>query len=434
MRSIKTITPKKELNLWVMPNAGFATRSVLNPFIQEFEKLHPEVEVKLTIHPWSTAWTRLMDVIKGRYLGPKPDVLQIGTTHVATLAFLKAIDNVPNDHVLPEDDKMSAYIWDPGVQGESGKDMFCVPWFIDVRVLYYRRDLFEQLNLTPDLLNDWKGFFHVCSVIQQYVKRSGPIPKIIAPLAIPGQKPAVLMHDLAPWIWEAGGDFCSDDLVQAKLNSAESLKGCEFYFDLISEGFMPITDSLVHQGNFFTGHYAMQFSGSWPGSTYLNPQSPLAAKEVIDGYDVALLPAGPRGRFTFLGGSNLAVFSGSQNKEISWDLIRFLSHPARQLSHAKSIGMLTARLGGFDDLFQNNPAAKKIFWDSLGHARRLPRLVELGSVEQIVYKLGEKVLAMVRANQYSHKKLFDEINNSNNGIAAVLSLHKYGLPLMKDRS
>lgn len=409
-----------------MPNAGFATRQVLKSTIAEFEARNPGVQINLSIHPWSLAWNRFIDVIKGRYLGPAPDVLQIGTTHVATLAYLGALDKIPDANVLPHDDSMSAYIWDPGAESNAGQDLYCVPWFIDVRVLYYRRDIFDQLNISPDLLHDWKGFFQVCSLIQQFIRKSGPIPKIIAPLAIPGQKPGVLMHDLAPWIWGAGGDFCSDDLIRSTFDAPASIRGAEYYFDLIHQGFMPIPDSALPRGNFFTGHYAMQFSGSWPAKYYLNPKGEQYQKEVAEGFGVALFPAGPQGRFTFLGGSNLAVSSLSSKKDLAWDFIRFLSEPARQKVHAETVGALTARLASLDDLFANFPQAKKAFWDSFGHARRLPRLVELGSIEQIVYKMGVRVLSLIRSGEYSHRHLERELNSASNGINAVLSLHRYG--------
>lgn len=409
-----------------MPNAGFATRQLLKPTIDEFERLNPDVRLHLTILPWSLAWNRLIDVIKGRFLGPPPDVLQIGTTHVATLAYLGALDKIPDASVLPQDDSMSAYIWDPGVESNGGQELFCVPWFIDVRVLYYRRDLFEKAGISPDLLQDWKGFSQACAALLQYIKRSGPVPKIVAPLAIPGQKPGVLMHDLAPWVWGAGGDFCSEDLIRSTFDSPPSMRGCQFYFDLIHQGYMPIPDNGLPRGNFFTGHAAMQVTGSWPSESYLNPASKLCAPEVAEGFGVTLFPAGPQGRYTFLGGSNLAVSASSQKRELAWEFVRFMSDPERQKNHAQSVGALTARLASLDDLFSKNPQAKKIFWDSFGHARRLPRLVELGSIEQIVYKLGLRVLAMIRNNDYNSRLLEKEIMTASNGINAVLSLHRYG--------
>ncbi|MCB4756051.1 MAG: extracellular solute-binding protein [Elusimicrobia bacterium] len=409
-----------------MPNAGFATRGILQKYLDEFERRWPDVTIHLTIHPWSLAWNRLMEVVKGRYMGSLPDVIQVGTTWVATLAYLGALEKIPYEKVLPHDDKTSAYIWDPGAQSESGKELFCVPWFIDIRVLYYRRDIFDAIGVGPGLINDWVGFHQACVEVRKYLSRGGPVSRVVAPLAIPGQKVGVLMHDLAPFIWEAGGDFCSDDLQRGNLNSPATMRGCEFYFDLIHQGCMPIPSTDVPSGNFFTGNTAMQFSGTWPIETFLNPDYPFRSREVTDHFSVAMFPSGPQGRYTFLGGSNLAVAAVSPQKEMALELIHFLTEPSRQLDHARSTGTLTARVASMEKLFEKAPEAKKVFWDSLGHARRLPRLIPLGSVEQIITKMSRRILAFIRAGTYNHKKLYDEMIKANDDINTVLSLHRYG--------
>lgn len=397
-----------------MPNAGFATRSLLLPTIEEFERKYPEIKIHLTVHPWSLSWNRFMDVIKGRNTSPAPDVLQVGTTWITTLGHLGALEPVPAKEF-------------PGITGSIGDvSPSCVPWFIDLRVLYFRRDVFDALQIDTHLLQDWKGFNRACLEIQKGLAKGNRFPRMLAPLGMPGQKPGVLMHDLAPWVWEAGGDFCSDDLKEANLNQPSFLQGCAFYFDLIDQSYMPLPNTALPVGNFFSGHYAMQFSGSWPIDTYLNPSHPLCLPEVAMGFSVAPVPAGPNGRFTFLGGSNLAVSSTSPNKDASWAFIQFLLEPERQLKHARLIGALPARLPGMDELFKSHPTAKDIFFSSFGYARRLPRLVELGSIEQIVYKMGGRVLASIRDREYNHKRLQQEINTANNEIKTLLSINRYG--------
>jgi|GEM_PF-911034 len=421
---------KTDLHFWVMPNAGFATRRVLDPLIREFEHLNPRVKIRLSIHPWSLAWNRLVEVVKGRFGGNKPDVFQVGTTWVATLAHLGALDKVPHMGVFPNEDHQSSYIWDPGSQADSGEELFCVPWFIDVRALYYRKDLFELVGLSPDLLQDWKGFFNVCTELKKYLRRSGASTNILAPLVLPGQKPSVLMHDIAPWVWGAGGDFFSGDLTVATLDAPETITGCEFYYDLINQGFMVIPErdfELRDFGcGFFNGRYAMQFSGSWPVDSFLNPQYPFSHIEVVNGFDMEMFPAGPHGRFTFLGGSNLAVSSAGQKKDLAWEFVKFLSEPQRQLAHSRGVGALPARLASMDTLFENHSHARRVFMDSIGHARRLPRLVELGSVEQILYQMGTNLLDTIRTGTYNHVRLHEELIKANTEMNSVLSLHRYG--------
>jgi multiple sugar transport system substrate-binding protein len=170
----------------------------------------------------------------------------------------------------------------------------------------------------------------------------------------------------------------------------------------------------------------MQFSGSWPVDSFLNAQWKYATPEVVDNVGVTLMPAGPQGRYTFLGGSNLAVTSASEQKDLAWEFTRFLSDPERQLHHARSIGSLTARLSSMEQLFDHHPAVKKVFWDSIGHARRLPRLIPLGSVEQIISKMCGHLLSDIRTGKYTARLLEDGIAQANRDVDKVLSLHRYG--------
>jgi hypothetical protein len=116
----------------------------------------------------------------------------------------------------------------------------------------------------------------------------------------------------------------------------------------------------------------------------------------------------------------------SRNKEAAWEFMKFLLEPARMVKHARAIGALPARLSGMEGLFDRVPMAKESFFNSFGYARRLPRLIELGSVEQIIYKLGSKILSLIREKTYDHKRLHQEINTANNEIKSLLSIHRYG--------
>lgn len=409
---------KAELNFWVMPNAGIATRSLLQKQIDEFESLRTDVKVNLVVHPWSLAWNRLMDVVKGRSEKTVPDILQVGTTWVSTLSYLGALEKTPASLASTAQQQTQSLLGDT--------NSYCVPWFIDIRVLYYRRDIFENFQLDPHLLSDWRGFNRLCGDLQRSLAKSNRYPKIIAPLCIPGQKPGVLMHDLAPWIWQAGGDFVSENSKVPDLVNGALFQGCQFYFDLINQGFMPIPNAALPPGNFFTGHYAMQFSGSWPVDSYLTLGWPYGAPEVAMGAGVVPLPAGPQGRYTFLGGSNLGVSSASENKELAWEFIQFMVDPDRMTRHARSIGALPARLSDLEPLFSRHPGARDAFFSSFGHARRLPRIIELGSVEQIIYKMSVRVISLIRAKEYTPRRLQQEIEAANNEIKSLLSVHRYG--------
>ncbi|MFN0118555.1 MAG: extracellular solute-binding protein [Elusimicrobiota bacterium] len=412
---------RKELHFWVMPNAGFATRAAVSNLINEFEQIHPEVKVQLSIHPWSLAWNQLMDVVKGRSIS-SPDVIQVGTTWTTTLSYLNALDKVPSD-ILNSHAQAAGWIGDSS-DGSFSHDLFGVPWFTDIRVLYYRRDIFEKMGIKVSSLEDWKGLKSACQEIHSYIKK-GETEKIKVPLGFPGQKISVQMHDLAPWVWGAGGEFIAEETKEASLTHARLIEGCVYYFDLINDGLMPIPNNFMPEGNFFTGHAAMQLSGSWPVDTCFNPQYQYAQPEVIENVGIVPLPSGPKGRFTFLGGSNLSVLNYSKEKDLAWQFIQFMSEPERLLSHARNIGALPAHLSVMDVLFERFPWARNVFWDSFSCARRLPKIVELGSVEQILAKMGGRVLSSIRDKAYSLPLLQQEIAVANHDIKTTLSIHRY---------
>ena len=51
------------------------------------------------------------------------------------------------------------------------------------------------------------------------------------------------------------------------------------------------------------------------------------------------MPAGPNGdAFTFVGGSNLMMFKGSENKNEAWEVMKFLSQDQVQTDYASLLG------------------------------------------------------------------------------------------------
>lgn len=63
---------------------------------------------------------------------------------------------------------------------------------------------------------------------------------------------------------------------------------------------------------------------------------------LTDNIGVAMVPAGPEGRVSFLGGSFLAVSKSSENLDDAKELIKFLASEDAQIDYAKVTGKLPA--------------------------------------------------------------------------------------------
>lgn len=407
------------LHLWVMPDAGFETRKIIETQLKAFKKANPEIEISLSIIPWSKAWDRLMNLVKREDKENLPDVIQVGNTWTATLAYLGAIAELSEEvHQINKKDYIPQswkYCALPGTDR-----VFAVPWFTDLRVLYFRRDILKKFNLDENDLQDWNSFEQACRIVNG-VKVNG---RRHFALGLSGQKEDIWANDLAPWIWGSGGDFFSENLKKAVFHQA-GLVGIKFFFNLIAQRFIPLIgrDTIFPIGNFFTGNYVFQFSGMWPIHSYFNPHhsdySPLVAKN----YGVTFFPSGPVGRSTFLGGSNLVISRFSKFREQAWKLIAFLSRPEVQTEFARNIGKLPCLYSAFEDFFQNHEPLGNIFNKSLQFASTLPVISTFGTIEKIISDTCRKILDAIRFQEYDDELLKREFANSAEEVDYILSLY-----------
>ena len=76
-----------------------------------------------------------------------------------------------------------------------------------------------------------------------------------------------------------------------------------------------------------TGDFPLAISGNWKIDSLRLTVPALAGK-----WSIALLPAGPTGKYTaFLGGRIIGIFSKSKNRQKAWEFIKFLFEPQAQI-------------------------------------------------------------------------------------------------------
>jgi len=119
------------VELWAMGREG----EVVAAMLDDFARTHPGVSVRVQQVPWSAAHEKLVTAHVG---GALPDVFQAGTTWIAELVALGALE--------PLDDRLAAVDtgdFFPGVLAGNVVDgtTWGVPWYVDTRLLFYRSDL-----------------------------------------------------------------------------------------------------------------------------------------------------------------------------------------------------------------------------------------------------------------------------------------------------
>ena len=332
-----------ELTMWVMPvttNAQHDVPALIAPWLAQ----HPGVTVRVTVLDWESGWNKITAAAASRR---GPDVLELGTTWMPAIAAMGGLERLSAAQLAEVGNGAPYYaqLWKTTqVFGRPG--VYGLPWYADVRAAFYRTDVFRQAGIDPkQAFADWDSF----RAALQKINGTTVAGKRVAALAYAGKNDWNVVHNLAPWIWNAGGDVLSADAKHSALDTPQALRAIAFYSSLAVDGLVPANalekDSDILEGAWVGGDYGVIFSGPW----LMRRIFEAPAGVVRANFDVAPYPAGPHGHATFFGGSNLAIFKGSRHKAEAWDLVKYLGGKAPQIQLSLVSSMMPARLDAAND-------------------------------------------------------------------------------------
>ncbi len=199
-----------------LSNLGITER-----MLKEYENkygAHTQLQ-KLT---WGSAWAELVHY---SIYKTAPDVSEVGSTWIGDLIGMNCLRPFTPAEIASFGGAQAFFpsAWNSGVS--STGQVWAIPWLIDSRLLYYRRDLLEKAGIDP--VTAFQSHAALVNTLQR-LSQAG----IEMPWASPTHKTRMSLHNVATWIWGAGGDFVSPDGKRTLFNSPEALKGFEQYFEL----------------------------------------------------------------------------------------------------------------------------------------------------------------------------------------------------------
>ena len=360
--------PPVTLKVWIMQNAQYRSAESFTTLIRPFTQENPQVKVAVTVVPWAEAWNKIQGAIHG---GPAPDIMQLGTTWVATVAAtgkLLDISGEYDERLFPP--QVLATTTSEAPSGAKAQ-RFAMPWIVDSRALYYNKAAcaLAGVEVKKDLAT-WASFKAALKKLKG-IEVDG---KRMQPFVVPRNNWDVV-HTLSWWIWGFGGGFVSRTPEENGINSPGSLAGVEFAIDLVREGLMlngPENGSMrVIAAMLDKGEVAMAIG--YP-----------VASLVDDRFGVAILPAGPKGRFTFLGGSALAILKSSKHPEEALALIKLLSDEAVQFAYSNLTGFLPAAAAEYDELALKLDPVRTVFVEQMRYGKSYPSIPQWGTIENLL--------------------------------------------------
>jgi multiple sugar transport system substrate-binding protein len=361
------------IKFWTIGREG----EVIGELLRDFERTHPAIRVEAQQLPLTAAHEKLLTAFAGDAL---PDIGQLGNTWIPELATLGALEPLQNyvdaSADVPRDDYFAG-IWDTNVIGGR---LYGVPWYIDTRLLFYRKDLLARAGIAGPP-RDWQEWMRALAAVKASAGAGNyaiflPLNEFEPLLNLAVQEPDPLLRD---------------DDTRGNFESPGFRRAFDFYVDMFRRGWAPPMSNTEISNvwdEFAKGFYAFYITGPWNVGEFRR-RLPASLQ---DDWATAPLP-GPNGPGAAIGGgSSLVMFSKSSHKREVWQLIEFLSQPEQQRRFHALCGDLPPRRSSWDDPELADDRYAKAFRDQLERVKPTPKVPEWERIAQEMRLAAERAI------------------------------------------
>ena len=323
-------TTSTQIQFWTMQLSPFHDDYV-NGLIDEFERLHPDVQVKWVDVPWKEMEKKMLASVAA---GTAPDVVNLNPQFAAKLAEFGALAN-PEHYLSPQ--QIDAYlpnIWNANrFEGES----FAIPWYLSTTITIYNRALLERAGVNVPA--NFSELLSTAQVLQKKLGKYAYFP------AMDGSRP---LENLAA----TGVQLVASDGTVG-FDNEQGLAFFRFNRDMYQQGLIPknvLTEGHHKAVDLFqseqvalitTGMQFLQTIRTNAPALYANVEVAPQLKDPQSKSNVAVM--------------NLAVPKMSVHKQAAFDFATFVTNHENQMTLARRIPLLPSTAESYEDPFFSLP-------------------------------------------------------------------------------
>ncbi|MDX3583993.1 extracellular solute-binding protein [Streptomyces europaeiscabiei] len=314
------------LRVWLFQEVSNEPKQkVVDKVLSAFEKAHDGAKVKVEYIPVETRAQR----IKAAFNDPKsaPDLMEFGNTDTA--GYVK--DGGLADVTTEFNDWSDAKDSDPTARTSVTVDgkVYGAPFFVGVRALYYRTDVFEELGLeAPKSLDE----------LTATAKKIRAAEPDLYGLVVGG----AYTYGAMPFVWANGGEIAEGKggSYASTIDSAAARKGIEAYTSLFGDDNCPAAKCASMGGNDTVTAFAAGKAGMAIGGDFSH--AAVEAGKVKGKYAVVPLPGVKPGSVApaFAGGNNVGVLKSTTHRTLAVDLMKRLASKETQGELFDAMGFL----------------------------------------------------------------------------------------------
>ena len=332
---------------------------VFMEIVRDFEKAHPGVKVEVQRIPFTGMENKLLTALATR---TTPDIARVDYAFVAKLAEKNALYAIPDSAIADLRPDLVPAAFQANLY--KGK-MYGLPDQTTCVALFYNRELFRQAGIQAPP-RTWEEFVAVAKKLTRPEK------------GIYGFAMRNSLWWTFPFFYTFGARFLSEDLSRCLLDSPEAIAGFSFKVDLYRKHKVEAgawrSGAINPDVGFRNNKYAMIFNGPWAVKSLENAGVP---------FGVALIPAGPTGTGTTVGGTNMVIFRASRNKALALAFLKFLLSPENQARWANALGQIPVNLKAFDKVDTLQHPYLKVFMEQMRTAVPRPPIPNYSEIELI---------------------------------------------------
>ncbi|GHA40986.1 ABC transporter substrate-binding protein [Streptomyces tauricus] len=329
------------LRVWLFQEVTNAPKEkVVDDVVTAFEKAHKGTKVDVQYIPVETR----AEKIKAAFNDPKsaPDLIEYGNTDTAGYVKDGGLADVSEEFTDWSESKDT----DPTAKQSVTVDgkIYGAPYFVGVRALYYRTDIFDDLGL--DVPKTQEELISTAKEIRQAK------PDLYG-LAVGG----AYTYGAMPFIWSNGGEIAEGKggSYASTIDSAAAQKGIKAYTSLFGDDNCPAAKCAGMGGNdtvtaFASGKAAMAIGGDFSHAA-------IEAGKVKGKYKVVPLPGVKSGEIApaFAGGNNLGVLRSTTHRTLAVDLMEQLASKKTQGALFDAMGFLPTFTDVRQDVAKREP-------------------------------------------------------------------------------
>ena len=285
-------------------------QTMLNEVIPRFEAENPGITVEAVGFPYDDFRQKLLTAFAG---GVVPDLVRMDIIWVpefAEMGALKQLDDFTGfaelrDGVFPG--PLATNFWNGGYFG--------LPLDTNTQVMLYNSG---AISSPPTTFAELEALA---------VELSDPAAETwLFAIPSPGA------WHLLPWIWSNGGAITDDAITTATgyLNSDASVAAIEMLVDWYERGLIAPTINSTGLGSWEglgAGRYLATQDGPWAYPSIAGQYADIT-------FEHALMPAGPAGSISIVGGEDIVMFEDTRNEDAAWSFLQFLLSPWAQSTMA----------------------------------------------------------------------------------------------------